>query len=47
VSDLKIFRLTDLGVVQLTGGAVALERSLQQAFEHNLEPLLGVRSRET
>jgi predicted transport protein len=43
VSDLKLFRLGPAGVAQLDGGAVALERSLQQAFEQNLEALLGVR----
>lgn len=31
------------GVTQLSGGAVALEKSLQQVFEQHLESLLGVR----
>ena len=43
MSDLKLFRLAPNGVSQLSGGAVALEKSLQQAFEQNLEALLGVR----
>lgn len=43
MSDLKLFRITPGGVSQLAGGAVALERSLQQTFEQNLEALLGVR----
>ena len=43
MSDLKLFRLKGNDVAQLTGGAVALERSLQLTFEKNLEPLLGVR----
>lgn len=43
MSDLKLFRLTSNNVSQLSGGAVALERALQNAFESNLEALLGVR----
>lgn len=43
MSDLKLFRLKANGVTQLSGGAVALEKALQQAFESNLEALLGVR----
>jgi predicted transport protein len=43
VSDLKLFRVSDAGVVELEGSAVPLERSLQQLFERNLEALLGVR----
>jgi predicted transport protein len=43
MSDLKLFRVTPDGVDQLSGGAVALEKSLQQIFEQYLEPLLGVR----
>lgn len=43
MSDLKLFRVVPNGVTQLSGGAVALEKSLQQAFEQNLEALLGVR----
>jgi predicted transport protein len=43
VSDLKLFRVKGSDVGQLSGGAVALERSLQLTFEQNLEALLGVR----
>lgn len=43
MSDLKLFRVLPEGVVQLSGGAVALEKSLQQTFEQHLETLLGVR----
>lgn len=43
MSDLKLFRLTAAGVTSLSGGAVALEKSLQDIFEKNLEALLGVR----
>jgi predicted transport protein len=43
VSDLKLFRLTGSDVAQLSGGAIALEKSLQLTFEKNLEGLLGVR----
>lgn len=43
MSDLKLFRVMPTGVVQLSGGAVALEKALQQVFEQHLEALLGVR----
>jgi predicted transport protein len=43
VSDLKLFRTAAGTVTELSGGAVALERSLQLLFEKNLEALLGVR----
>lgn len=43
MSDLKLFRLSATGVNPLAGGAVALEKSLQQIFENHLEALLGVR----
>lgn len=43
MSDLKLFRIGASGVTPLTGGAVALEKSLQHIFEQNLEALLGVR----
>ena len=43
MSDLKLFRVKGNDVAQLTGGAVALERSLQLTFEKNLDALLGVR----
>jgi len=43
VSDLKLFKVVGSTVDQLSGGAVALEKALQQTFELNLEALLGVR----
>jgi predicted transport protein len=43
LSDLKLFRIAEAGVSELSGGAVALEKSLQLLFEKNLESLLGVR----
>jgi predicted transport protein len=43
MSDLKLFRLSASGVTVLAGGSVALEKSLQDIFERNLESLLGVR----
>jgi predicted transport protein len=43
MSDLKLYRLVDGAVTELSGGAVALEKSLQFLFEKNLEALLGVR----
>ena len=43
MSDLKLFRTTATGVAEITGGAMALEKSLQTLFEANLEALLGVR----
>lgn len=43
MSDIKLFSTTDGGVVELVGGAMPLEKSLQNLFEKNLESLLGVR----
>ncbi len=43
MSDLKLFRTDAGGVAEISGGAVALEKSLQTLFEANLEALLGVR----
>lgn len=43
MSDIKLYRMTQGGVTELAGGAVALEKSLQNLFEANLESLLGVR----
>lgn len=43
MSDIKLFRTSSAGVAELSGGAVALEKSLQTLFEANLEALLGVR----
>lgn len=43
MSDIKLYRMVQGGVSELTGGAVALEKSLQNLFEANLESLLGLR----
>lgn len=43
MSDLKLFRTGAGSVTEISGGAVALEKSLQTLFESNLEALLGVR----
>jgi predicted transport protein len=43
MSDIKLYRMAQGGVSELVGGAVALEKSLQNLFEANLESLLGVR----
>lgn len=43
MSDLKLFRVTDQGVAELAAGPVALERSLQQLIERNMETIFGVR----
>lgn len=43
MSDLKLFRTGAGSVVEISGGAIALEKSLQALFEANLEALLGVR----
>lgn len=43
MSDIKLFRTTTTGMAELPGSAVALEKSLQDLFETNLEALLGVR----
>lgn len=43
MSDIKLYRMANGGVSELAGGAVALEKSLQNLFEANLEALLGVR----
>ncbi len=43
MSDIKLYRMAQGGVSELAGGAVALEKSLQNLFEANLDTLLGVR----
>ncbi|WP_338501557.1 DUF5655 domain-containing protein [Sphingomonas kaistensis] len=43
MSDIKLFRLGASSVSELSGGSMALEKSLQTLFEQNLESLLGVR----
>jgi len=43
MSDLKLFRIDNNQVRELSGEALQVERSLQLLFEANLEPLLGIR----
>jgi len=43
MSDVKVFRIEKGVANEVAGSAVALERSLQELMERNLEPLLGVR----
>ena len=43
MSDLKLFRISDNGVVEIHGSAVALEKSLQELIESHLEDFIGVR----
>lgn len=42
MSDIKLFRIDDGSVVQLTGTSVAVEKSLQLLIEKHLEEFLGV-----
>jgi hypothetical protein len=43
VSDIKLFQLEPGGVTELTGGSLAVEKTLQQLMERNLDSFLGVR----
>jgi hypothetical protein len=43
MSDLKLFKIDNDQVRELSGEALQVERSLQLLFEANLEPLLGIR----
>jgi len=43
MSDIKLFSLRNGKAEELPGSAVALEKSLQNTIEANLEPLLGLR----
>ena len=43
MSDIKLFQLEPGGVTELTGGPLAVEKTLQQLMEHNLDSFLGVR----
>ncbi|MGR9252077.1 DUF5655 domain-containing protein [Rhizobium leguminosarum] len=43
MSDIKLFRIGQGGVSELSGTTDTIERSVQTLFEKNLEPLLGVR----
>lgn len=42
MTDIKLFRLGSGGVVELGGEAMAMEKSLQNLMESNLDTLLGV-----
>ncbi|HRD87325.1 MAG TPA: DUF5655 domain-containing protein [Accumulibacter sp.] len=41
--DIKLFRIGQSGVSELSGTTDTIEKSVQTLFEKNLEPLLGVR----
>jgi len=43
MGDIKLFKLSGSSVVEIDGGTVALEKSLQTLFEKSLEALIGVR----
>lgn len=43
MSDIKLFRIGQGSVSELSGTTDTIEKSLQTLFEQNLEPLLGVR----
>lgn len=43
MSDIKIFKINNSNVQELSGKSVALEKSLQELMEKNLEAFLGVR----
>jgi predicted transport protein len=43
MSDIKLFQISNCGVLELSGKSVALEKSLQELLERNLETFLGVR----
>jgi predicted transport protein len=43
MSDIKLFRIGDGKIVELTGTTDTIEKSVQTLFEKNLEALLGIR----
>ena len=43
MSDIKLFRIANGSVGELTGSSVALEKSLQNLMEKHLDAFLGVR----
>jgi RecB family endonuclease NucS len=43
MSDIKLFKLGEPGVVELQGKSVAVEKTLQTLMEQHLEAFLGVR----
>ena len=43
MSDIKLFKLSTSAVEEIAGTSVALEKSLQNLIEMNLEAFLGVK----
>jgi len=43
MSDVKLFKLDNGSMSELSGSALQVEKSLQKTFEENLESLLGIR----
>jgi len=43
LSDIKLFRVDNGRVHELTGSALVIEKTLQSLIERNLEPMLGIR----
>lgn len=43
MSDIKLFKVSNAGAIELRSSSVALEKSLQTLIEKNLETFLGVR----
>ena len=43
MSDIKLFRIKAMPVVQLTGKSVKFEKSLQTLIEKHLDVFLGIR----
>ena len=43
MSDIKLFRAISSKVIEISGRAVGLEKSLQRLIEKHLEKFLGVR----
>jgi len=43
MSDIKLFKITPVGVSEMPGHSVAIEKSLQSLIEQHLEAFLGVR----
>jgi len=43
MSDIKIFKIQNQTVNEIKGTSVALEKSLQDLMEKNLEEILGIR----
>ncbi|HKX17166.1 MAG TPA: DUF5655 domain-containing protein [bacterium] len=43
MGDVRLFRLSNSGVKEISGASVSVEKSLQTLIERNLEALLGIR----